>query len=192
MSSNTLLIKVQQIKDRTALHSNVDEKIIKPDIKYAQDAYILPMLGTALMNKLQNDIDGAGVSGNYETLLNDYIVDALVYHTLAESPMMLSFQVYNKGVVRKTGDNTETANVNEVIQLSDKYRKRAEYYTQRLADYLLENHELFPEYDNPGTGIDVVIPETAQYNTPFYLGDDCKCTDGSFDIAPSKYKKGCR
>lgn len=192
MSSNTLLITVQQIKDRTALHSNVDEKMVKPDIKYAQDAYILPMLGTALMLKLQADIEADNVTGNYETLLNQYIVDALVYHTLAESPMTLSFQLYNKGAVRKTGIDTDTPNVNEVIQMSDKYRKRAEWYTQRLADYLLENHTLFPEYDTPGTGIDVFIPEVAQYNTPFYLGDDCKCTDGSFDVAPSKYKKGCR
>lgn len=192
MSSNTLLITVQQIKDRTQLHSNVDEKLVKPDIKFAQDAYILPMLGTALMNRLQSDIDGGGVSGNYATLLNDYIVDALVYHTLSESPMTLSYQLYNKGLNRKTGDNTVTPDVNEVIQMADKYRKRAEHYTQKLADYLIENHTLFPEYDSPGSGFDTVIPEKAQYNTPFYLGDDCDCTDGSYQVSDSKYKRGCR
>ena len=48
---------VQQLKDRTGLHSNVDEKQVKPDIKYCQDAFILPLLGTALMNKLQDDIE---------------------------------------------------------------------------------------------------------------------------------------
>ena len=192
MSSNTLLIKVQQIKDRTQLHSNVDEKLVKPDIKFAQDAYILPILGTALMNKLQTDINNGGPSGNYATLVNNYIVDALVYHTLAESPMTISYQVYNKGVVRKTGQDTETPGVNEVIQLADKYRKRAEYYTQKLADYLIENHTLFPEYDSPGNGFDTVIPEKAQYNTPFYLGDDCGCSDGSYQVSDSKYKRGCR
>jgi len=50
MSKNTLFISVQSIKDRTGLHANVDEKLVLPEIKTAQDMYILPALGSALYN----------------------------------------------------------------------------------------------------------------------------------------------
>ena len=81
MSSNTLLITVQQLKERTSLHSNVDEKLVVPDIKYCQDAYIMPLLGTALMAKLQDQIEALPTgkpSGDYLTLWENYLLDALI------------------------------------------------------------------------------------------------------------------
>jgi len=57
MSLNTLFISVQNIKERSGLHANVDEKLVLPEIKTAQDMYILPALGTALYNRLQDGIN---------------------------------------------------------------------------------------------------------------------------------------
>lgn len=193
MSSNTLLISVQQLKERTGLHSNVDEKLVTPDIKYCQDAFIMPLLGTALMNKLQDEIDvNNAPTGAYLTLWRDYVLDALCYYVLGESPMTLSYQLYNKGLNRKTSDNTINPDVNEIIQTADKYKKRAEWYGQRLADFLLENYADYPEYREPGTGVDVFVPETNAYNTTFSLGDDCGCDGGSYlPVSDSKFKRKC-
>ncbi len=47
MSLNVLFISVDTIKDRTGLHNNVDEKLILPEIKAAQDIYILPALSVS-------------------------------------------------------------------------------------------------------------------------------------------------
>jgi hypothetical protein len=57
MSKNVLLISVDTIKERTPIHDNVDEKLIYPEIKLAQDMFIHPILGTALYDKLISDID---------------------------------------------------------------------------------------------------------------------------------------
>lgn len=195
MSSNTLLITVQQLKDRTGLHSNVDEKLVAPDIKYCQDSYIMPLLGTALMNKLQEQIEAAPAykpTGVYLTLWENYLLDALCYYVLSESPMTLSYQLYNKGLNRKTSDNTLNPDVSEIMQSADKYKKRAEWYGQRMADYLLENYELYPEYTTPGTGVDVFLPDTNAYKTTFSLGDDCGCDNGSYlPVSDSKFKRKC-
>jgi hypothetical protein len=194
MSSNTLLITVQQLKDRTGLHSNVDEKQVIPDIKYCQDAYIMPLLGTALMNKLQEDIEGetGKPTGDYLTLWENYLLDALCYYVLGESPMTLTYQLYNKGLVKKTSENTVTPDVQEIIQMADKYKKRAEWYGQRMADYLLENYTLFPEYREPGSGVDVFLPDTNAYQTSFSMGDDCGCDNGSYlPVSDSKFKRKC-
>lgn len=189
MSSNTLLMTVQQLKDRTGLHSNVDEKQVKPDIKYCQDAFILPLLGTALMNKLQDDIEAGLPTGNYLILWRDYLLDALTYYVLSESPNTLTYQLYNKGLVRKSSENTINTDPQEIINEVNRYKKKADFYGQKMADYLLQNHTLFPEYDSPGTGIDTILPEVNAYETTFYMGDDCRCTDGSYQVSDSKYKR---
>lgn len=189
MSSNTLLMTVQQLKDRTGLHSNVDEKQVKPDIKYCQDAFILPLLGTALMNKLQDDIEAGLPTGNYLILWRDYLLDALTYYVLSESPNTLTYQLYNKGLVRKSSENTINPDPQEIINEVNRYKKKADFYGQKMADYLLQNHTLFPEYDSPGTGIDTILPEVNAYETTFYMGDHCKCNDGSYQVSDSKFKR---
>lgn len=189
MSSNTLLMTVQQLKDRTGLHSNVDEKLLVPDIKYCQDAFILPLLGTALMDKIQADIEADTLSGNYLALWENYLLDALMYYVLSESPNTLTYQLYNKGLVRKSSENTINPDPQEIINEVNRYKKKADFYGQKMADYLLQNHTLFPEYDSPGNGIDTILPEANAYETTFYMSDDCKCTDGSYQVSDSKYKR---
>jgi len=191
MSSNTLLISVQQIKDRTGLHGNVDEKPIVSDIKFAQDANILPILGTALMDKLQTFIEGAGPTGNYAILLNDYIIDALMYYVLSEGTSSLTFQLYNKGLVKKTSENTVTSDTQDIINQVNQFKKRAEFYGQKLIRYLKQNHALFPEYTAPGNGIDVDIPTTKAYTTTFYMNGGNRCSDlgeGAYQVSDSKFK----
>jgi hypothetical protein len=170
MSSNILLIGDLIIKERTGLHDNLDPKLLYPEIKIAQDRYIHPLLGTALFNKILSDYAAQTLSGNYLALKNDYIVDALVYYTLAELPEILSFQFYNKGLLRKNEDNATQPSLQEIIMMGDKYKDRAEYYGNRLRLYLRQNYPLFPEYNNPGSGVDTIFPTNRAYTSPVYLG----------------------
>lgn len=182
MSVNILLISDTMIKERTAIHGNIDPALIYPDIKVAQDMYILPLLGSALYNKLQTIIsDGTitqPVNVNYKNLIDKYLVDALMYYTLSELPTTISYQFWNKGVVRKQGEDTDLPSMSELIDLSNKYKNRAEFYAQRLRLWVIQNaNQLFPEFLNPGSGIDTVMPEQKAFTMPVYLGKDDTCTD---------------
>lgn len=106
MSKNILLISDETLKERTTIHGNIDPKLLYPEIKAAQDMYIHPILGTALFNKIVSDVDAGTITGNYKTLLDDYIIDCLLYYTLAGLPEALSYQFWNKGVIRKQGDES--------------------------------------------------------------------------------------
>jgi hypothetical protein len=86
MSSNTLLILPKLLKERSSLHENVDDKLIYPEIKAAQDMYIMPLLGSTLMNKLQTDIAAGTLSGNYKLLMYNYLIDTIVNYVLSELP----------------------------------------------------------------------------------------------------------
>lgn len=183
MSRNILFISVDTIKDRTGLHFNVDPKLVYPDILFAQDAYILPVLGTALYDKLQTDIENKQLACPYETLLNDYITPCLVYQVMAELPMALSYQFYNKGVVKKTGEGQSEPSASELTEVAQRYNSRAEYYRQRLVKYLKQqsSQNLFPEYLNPGSGVDTVVPDNQAYTISVWLGDDDCCAGKSFE-----------
>lgn len=177
MSDNVLLISDTILKERTAIHGNIDPKLIYPDIKVAQDMYIHPILGTALFLKMQKIVgDGTITSdsnnSNYKRLWEAYIIDTLMYYTLAELPTTLGYQIWNKGVVRKQGENTELPSMSELVDISNRHRHRAEYYANRLKLYIISNaNKMFPEYLNPGTTIDTVIPETKSFSMPVFLGE---------------------
>lgn len=172
MSLNILFISVDTIKDRTGLHNNVDEKLIKAEIKAVQDMCIHPALGTALYNRLQSAINCGDITCDEKLLLDDYIVDTLVNYTLSELPQGLSFQFYNKGLLRKTGENFESPSMQDMIDIANRFKARAEFYKQRLIKYLKENEVLYPLYTNYGSGVDIIQPDIDAYTSTIYLGDD--------------------
>jgi len=176
MSLNILLISDSMIKERTAIHGNIDPKMIYPDIKVAQDMYIHPVLGSALYNKILSDIGAGTLAGNYKNLVDVFIVDALIYYTLMILPQTISYQFWNKGVVRKQGVDTELPSMSDLVDLSNNYKNRAEFYSNRLRLYLKQNAaSMFPEYLNPGNGVDDMNPQNKSFTLPVYLGDDCGC-----------------
>lgn len=183
MSLNILLISEAVLKDRSSIHGNIDTKLLFPVIKVAQDMYIHPILGTALYNKLLSDINVSGLTGDYKDLLDDYIIDTLIYYVLSELPDAISYQFWNKGVIRKQGDSTETPSMSELVDISQKYRTWAEFYGERLTRYLKQNasSSLFPEYLQPGDGIDTIHPENTSFTMPIYLGDGYGCGCQSLD-----------
>jgi Zn-dependent protease with chaperone function len=190
MSLNKLMISVAMIKDRTPIHGNIDEKLIYPDIKVAQDMYIHPILGSALFNKLLTDIDGGTLAGDYKTLVDNFIVDALVWYTLMSLPQTLSYQFWNKGIVRKQGEDTETT-MDELLDLSNTFRNRAEFYANRLKLYLKQEAPTkFPEYINPGNRLDDIHPLNKAFTLPVYLGDD-ECRPKSYEQMYQGNKPNC-
>jgi hypothetical protein len=183
MSRNILFISVDTIKDRTGLHNNVDEKLVNPEILASQDMYILPALGSALYDRLQTGIQLNNLTPSETSLLDTYITPTLVYYVMSELPMGLSYQFYNKGLIRKSGEGQENPSAAEMIDVADRYKGRAEFYKQRLVKYLKQEsgNNTFPLYNNPGSGVDTIVPDNEAYTTSIWLGDDDCCRGMTFE-----------
>jgi len=202
MSANTLLISATMLKERTSMHGNVDDKLLYPDIKYAQDVHIKPVLGTALYEKLQALIIGVGANNisdpsqaDYKYLVDTYLVDALLYFSWSYLVMSVSFQLWNKGVVRKQGEDTEVPSMAEIMDLANGYKNRAEYYNNRMKLFIQDQSarlQKYPEYRMPGSTVDTVTPEQRNFSSPIWLGgsdsdnrpDNPWCNSGGFNGAP--------
>lgn len=171
MSKNILFLSVENFKKRVPSSKLVDDLQIQPFIKLAQDMYILPCLGSALYNRLQTGVDEDNLTTNEEKLLNEYITDSLQWHTMSMLPMGMGYQLFSKGFLQKTSDESVTPSRSDLELIENKYKDYAEFYSKRLVLYLQENYTLHYEYLNPGSGVDTIFPKTNVYTCPIYLGD---------------------
>ena len=159
---HTLYISASRIKKDTALGGEVDDNIIMPYILLAQDMFILPILGTDLDTKLKADIQGGSLTGDYKTLVETYIQPSLVQFAFAELAPFLRLRFVNNAIViLGANDKSSSASFEDIKPLMDRAKDAAEFYRQRLIDYIRNNTSSFPEY-NTNTGADL-DPTTRNY-----------------------------
>lgn len=128
----------------SVIENNVDVDLITKFILKGQDLNIQETLGSNLYNKLVNDCPN--FTGAYRTLVKDYIQPALcewvVYHALP----FINFRLTNKAVSQKSSDNSQPSAVDDIKWLRDQVRINAEFYSERVRDYIKNNPSSFPEY----------------------------------------------
>ena len=170
MSEIKLLILPEVVKQRTTLHTNIDNKLIYPEIKAVQDTHIQPLLGSVLFNKILKDISDGTLACNYLALMDNFIIDCICNYVMSELPEAINYQYWNKGVATKTTDNSQAPTMSDMYAIVSKYKTRAEHYSQACRLYLVQNQAaMFPEYYAAG-GVDRVYPDRATYTSPIYLG----------------------
>lgn len=157
-----LLISEAKIKSEGLLNNNVSPELIISSIKIAQDQGLQPIIGTNLYKNIQNIIEygliGDTENTNYKYLIDEYITPYLLYKTIEEIQIPLSFQMKNIGTYTKNVDGTENT---MVVALSDLkyikqfYANKAEFYGQRMANYICSNINLFPEYNSSSNNGDM-------------------------------------
>jgi len=170
MSKNILFITEQTFKERTGASNSIDGKQLFPMIKVAGDIYIQPILGSTLYKRLQTGIDLNNLSVNEKTLIDDYMTDALIWYTMSMLPMTMGYQLFSKGFLQKTAEESQAPSRSDLELLEQKYKSMAEYYNTRMISFLKENYSLYSQYLNYGMGLDVIFPEDKAYTCPIYLG----------------------
>jgi len=143
-----LLINEDVLKKYTPLTDAVDPNLIRPCIYVAQDMYLQNFLGTNLTNKIKDDVANGTLSGNYEILLNEYILKLLIWWTMVELYPSLLYKHDNGNLVSRQSEDTTPVTKGEMESLKEKARENARFYTKRMVDYLRFNTTLFPEYTN--------------------------------------------
>jgi len=161
--ATVLFITRTDLVKNSIIDGNVDTDKFIQFVKVAQQIEIKNYLGTALYDKIGSDISGSSLSGNYLTLVNDYVQPMLIWYAQAEYIPYAAFSIKNGGIYKHTSENAETVSKTEVDFLVQKARNTAEYYTQRFLDYINNNSGLFPEYSQ-NSGGDVFPDSDATFN----------------------------
>jgi predicted glycosyl hydrolase (DUF1957 family) len=157
-----LFVNEDKLKSSTAINYNVDTAFLLPFLKIAQDKHLQIILGTKLYDKLQTEIAAGTLTNPYKTLVDDYIQDAIIHYALVEALPFISFQIKNGSITQKNSENGTAATRQDVDYLVQKERDSAEFYGQRIVEYLCNDSSLFPEYSQ-NTGADLNPISNAYY-----------------------------
>ena len=153
--ATALFISRTDLVKNTIIDGNVDTDKFIQFIKIAQEIHITNYLGSKLYDKISADIVADTLTGDYLSLVKDYIQPMLIHFAMVEYLPFASYQIKNGGVFKHTSENAESVSKDEVEFLVQKQRDFSEYYTRRFVDYICFNSTKFPEYlNNSGSDID--------------------------------------
>lgn len=166
------------------MDENVDEKYIRVSIEIAQQLWMEPIIGSGIYSELQTQINAGTLTALNTTLLTSYIQPAMEYWTLHELVEPMTYKFQNKNVAKKNSDNSNPIDLDEVVHLKNKFKNIAEYRTERIRLYLIENSTDYPLYDNPGTGADTIHPSNNSFSAGWYLGG----SNGGYKTAEERFE----
>ena len=156
--ATALFISRTDLVKNSILDGNVDTDKFIQFIRIAQQIDIRNYLGSELYNRISNDITNFTLSGNYKTLVEDYVQPMLIHFAMVQYLPFAAYQVKNGGIYKHQSENAESVSKDEVDYLVQKERDFAEYYTKRFIDYMAFNQTLFPEYTSNSN--DDIYPDT--------------------------------
>ena len=161
--ATALFISHTDLKRNSIIDGNVDIDKFIQYIKTAQEIHVKNYLGSDLYNKINNDIIADTLTGNYLSLVNDYVKPMLIHYALSEYLPFAAYQIKNGGVYKHQSENSESVTKEEIDFLVKKSRDTAEYYTRRFIDYMSFNNNLYPEYTS-NTNDDIYPDRDSLFN----------------------------
>lgn len=169
--ARVFLISTATMKKNSVVNNNVDDMYLLPSIEIAQDAGLQPLLGTKLYNKLMDLVEDSSITGatEYKYLLDEYITPYLINKATADIIIPLSYKMRNQGVVQQTSEYTYSPSLKDTQYVIQNYENKANFYGNRLSDYLKANRNKFPEYCSLDSSADMPS-DSGAYKTGIYLG----------------------
>lgn len=146
LQPEVLLITEDYIKKYTWLTGSVDTNLLYPAIYLAQDEHAQRYLGTKLLNKLKSDLVANTLSPEYDTLLYDYVCRVICWWSLYEVIPHLYYKNDNGTLVVRISEDTQPITETMLQQYREQAKIKAEYYTERLNNFLCANSTTYPEY----------------------------------------------
>lgn len=142
------LISGDFIRANTNISDNIQDKFMKSAIRESQDCDLQQVLGTKLVSKLcdlvsNNDIMKEEFE-DYRNLLNECQY-YLCYSVITKLCLIASVKIDNIGLNMTNDINANQIYLSEVFKLESHYKNKADFYKERLQDYLKFNYKKYPE-----------------------------------------------
>lgn len=175
---NTIyFISEDYLKQNSPINLNVEQTLLNNAIIDAQILRIQSVLGSALYKKIETLISAGDITlpanSNYKTLLDDYIQPAVRAWALVEALPYIRYKIVNKSITAQNSDNSTPIDLEEMKYFTANLTNKAEFYCERIAYYLCDNSNLFPEYRS--TVDNDILPDKTGYFCGIQLDDDNYC-----------------
>jgi hypothetical protein len=168
-----LLISEKKLIAFTNINKNVDMDVLKSEVQIASDIDLQTILGSKFYHHLLDQVSATGNTFNVDEkiLVDDYIQPYLIQTAYFNALPHLYARTMNNGVTIGQMENAQSVDIETMKYLRSVQKQRADFYSQRLIDYLLtgRGQNKFPDYNDAST-IDGMIPDRSQkYNNGIFL-----------------------
>lgn len=161
------------IKNNSVISDIADVKILIPSITWCQDYYIKEILGTNLWNEINDQINIDAVSTANRTLLDEYILKALLQYMLYSATPDFLIRLMNKGMLSATAEGYSQPSSDQINEYRMEILNKAQWYRQQATNFLTVNYATYPKYIVQ-TELNAVYPTSNGFSSSLYLEDDGK------------------
>ena len=155
----------------------LDTALIKNCIREAQDIHLQRIIGTKLYNSILSQIDAGPIwtSSAYETLVNDYIQDFLLYAAYYETLETIYIRPRNNGLLTPTGGENSIEVDRSLFNVKrQSVENKQEFYAEKLSQYISENENTFPELSENNKAYEQNPDYSTQYRSPVVFNRNVK------------------
>lgn len=164
-----LFIDQDYVYAESAIDENTDWKLIRPVVWACQKLYIEELIGSPLYNAIETAIIADTLSGVNQTLTNEYLAPCLLYYTMMEGQVEMTFKFRNRSVLSERTNDADSVDFQSHKYLKSEYRNRAEVFAEKITRYLCANSASFPLYTTYTTS-DEVRAKEGKATTSLFLG----------------------
>ena len=166
--STALFIDDDYLKEWSPLGKSIDVDEIYPFVSNAQDVYIQDLLGTPLYEDITTKITNGSTFSTIEWKLIDLCSKALVYHSTDLALPHIMIKMRNGGVLKTNAEYNQTSTLSEMKYLREEMKNLAEFWNQRVINFLCENSSEFPLYN---AASEDMYPTTKAYDSDLYIDE---------------------
>lgn len=146
MAKTKILIKPNTISETVGFGGNIDINQLTPSIVIAQTTYIKRILGTDLYDKISADYSAGTLTGIYETIYTDYVIDMLSFFACSVYLSINTSKTTNAGTYKIGVEGSTNTPLNELTILGKTYESIAIQYETNFYEFINKNS--VPEYGN--------------------------------------------
>lgn len=173
--TTTFILSEAKFREFTDVNDMLDTALIKNCIREAQDIHLQRIIGTQLYNKILSDIDASSLTGNYKTLVDDYVQDFLLYAAYYESLETIYIRPRNNGLLTPTGGENSIQVDRSMFNVKrQSVENKMEFYAEKLSQYISENEATFPELSSNNKAYEQNPDYSTQYRSPIVFNRNVK------------------
>jgi len=159
------------LKSFTPINGNVDVNELDSHLEATELIYTRELIGKNLYDDIKTKFIAQILSPD-EIILVGFLKQHIAYRTTYEAIPFLNVKMVAKGPSKLRGEFSEPASLKDVQWLQSSLGNRAEYFEQRIVDYLCLNGNLFPLYSTSDDVTGILLTNTNQFDSDIYLGDN--------------------
>lgn len=145
-NESILLVSEQRMKTWTSLDNNIRIDTLTPSILNAQATYIQDTLGSPFFNRLKEGVRANDLTTDESTFLKDFVGPTLIQYALYILLPNLKYKFVEKGIVSGSSEETDSTSLDELKYLRESALDQAQFYDERMKEYLRDYPALFPIY----------------------------------------------